>query len=605
MSLLLVIICFLSSSTFAQSGSKNNLGLSKKEMLDVSSLRFTYQVSSDELIIANELSISDKNFGVKYKNDSVFFLFDEKIIVPEFYEVINSEGKVLYTDTFDSSQILDWINKNNISQKTDLPENPELIRYVEKGILKKLFKKNKNEDKFKFCLSNKSDLWIHRYCTPFFSLKLENQTYSLLMIRAAKKVSKIYVNNEDAPLKAETKCDFETQFRFFAEWGNGQSYEIFTQTPFFPITSTEKFEAYRLRGHSNKPILLAKDIFFAQAKPSFWKSLFIDPTRPWEISTSEKQLKSFLIGQPYGVFKFTFELDKLNLPQELPSLQSQNGNATYSKTRKIKVTIPETAKVKESEQIKAINSTTFQWNLIAPKYFSENENTLSYVFNQKESLLGIQVYREAGHHITLRFTGALTQLNKISYLSGFEYATWFDDFLYINSKWTSLRWGLSFNYFFSHNGLGLDTYTTNENIRAGNVDLKFRLFPGLNYRDPAFGFTFSAMNVTYSTLNSNLLGAGFFVRQNFPVFSSRLLEKIHSFFKGDKTLDVKFNYFPMALSQNVSVRNTYELELDLRLKKARWNMAAGISKRAFEISSTNQNLNFESLFLNAGIGFFF
>lgn len=600
------------------------LSPNNKDLKENTKFLFSYELKNEgqELLIQDSISVSEESLGLLYGSSQeifsefsqklkvspsvrgFFFLFNLDLVVPENYEILNQEGKIIYEDSLNPSKF--W--KNKIESDTAKTRQAKLFahaHFFDEDLPEVVYKKNKKGEPFRVCFSAQSGKEFNRLCTAYYVLKKNEKNYELIPLRGTVE-SKIYIGKEIAKSKQKILLEKDKIFHFFIALKTGQNYEFSTYPPALEIkgVSRSENEEFVLSGFGQKPADTLEEIRNADQSPSFFRRLFSTAVEKWQIQQKEGQLKKYIRGRPYGIFTVNLDLSSLKIPQSLPQFAGTYPMGTYLSKKKVSLKIPEGGEIKDQPNVKRVNDQQLIWTLDTSKLFEENANDIPYSYKGKESVLGVSVYREPAHHLDIKLTGASTPGSYV-FLLGIDWSYWFDHFLTVDRSWSTLKWGAGISYFNSLTSLGFGSETTKAALSIGKVELKYRLYPGLYERDRGFGFSLPLMFVNYSKLAASVAGVGAFFHQDFPESIGYIFEKIHPFFSGKKSFDVKLNVFAFPLTSGLTLSSNYELEVDFTMRRGRWNLLGGVAKRSYFMDSPSQNLIFDGLFFNGGVGILF
>ena len=139
----------------------------------------------------------------------------------------------------------------------------------------------------------------------------------------------------------------------------------------------------------------------------------------------------------------------------------------------------------QDAEVKRLSPKEFEWNFPAPEKGVFNKSFVDVKEDGKTWKAEYEIYRGYSSEISGRLSGILTSGFQILLLGEIAGQYWFEDiFGWKNYRFSKQRWGIAARYF---NAFAETTGSSDTNLRqlsVGNVDLKYRLTPGVWQRDP-------------------------------------------------------------------------------------------------------------------------
>lgn len=538
-----------------------------------------YQLSENELNLG-PISIKATDFKVELNDNQLIIFWPQSIINKPEFLIKTMDGRLLFT-------------------------SPAVNRLLVGDNLKKL-----DQQVVQFCFKdNQATNQFHQFCTGFYKFNRND-----LKQNKKKKSPHVFVNNQNSPNqnKIETRIGEEIFFQVnFADGSTYQWKDIPQMIWIYDIQQMNNY--YQVQGVEPFPlepyekIMKEKESKFIQLI-GFEKTIK-DDREFWRVQMNEEKPFVHIRQSQGGVFQYEFNLDLIPNNKNRLYLSEDTPQVTYAdkaffkgfKPRNLKLN-PIKGRIKESK-----NDPIFIWEAATLNKHDINRAELE-IFDGEQKYLGFyEVYRGVPTEISYRVSG-IVDAKGLVFTSEISLNHWFEKiFDSQNITWSKLRWGLSVKHFQTLNPIKVpvgDNEIDPMNMSAFNVDLKYRLTPGIWDRDETQGLMLSYQNTTFGPTHAPIAGVGWFWARSMPRIFDELMNKL-PFMGHDKWVDMEFIYFPYSLSKDVTLTANYNLNFH---GKVLWTDSIfgeagfGLKKYGFEDHPNNKLQDLYTVYGTVGLG---
>lgn len=224
-------------------------------------------------------------------------------------------------------------------------------------------------------------------------------------------------------------------------------------------------------------------------------------------------------------------------------------------------------------------------------------------FNLENTNPIFEIYRGYSTEASGRFSSVISADGSSLVMQEFFASHWFESLLGWDQYYLGRqRWGLTYRQFSSLVSLGGDSEFS---FSSKQLDLKYRLTPGVWGYDESWGLILSGQQFKFSSDSATFLGGGVFWARSLPNFLESLFNKIF-FMKYPKWVDVEFLYYPMVQESNVTPGMNYNLNFH---GKVMWRpdffgeAGFGLKKYQYEDEDFKNSLTF--FYVTFGVGYQF
>lgn len=422
---------------------------------------------------------------------------------------------------------------------------------------------------FRFCVSKEDGNGRTALCSRRYQFSRKFGRYRLQPVKKEVR-PRVLVNDKPVTLKGTVVfLDYKTPIKFSALLANGTYYEFISNPKDIQLVdlvydkSTQRIEVI---GYGDQPLGQVDDSFYADTV--HWGFLNFMPTigdlkRYWRASMAPNQAYLYLKGDGGAPFRQSFTFDALPTQEARATLKETTQRSTYSSSATLEGTVsPEMKISSEDSESRRLDGDTFEWEFLAPEPGGYNTDTLSIEENGKIWKADYQIYRGYAAEFSTRLTGIASLELDMVLLGEVAGQYWFEKVLFWdNYIFSKLRWGVAAKYFQSLAVLKEDEVTQGiVDLKVANVDLKYRLRPGIWGRDPTVGLIMAYQNVEYGfrqsstlfTSTNSMAGGGFFWARSMPEIFDRVFNII-PWFRYPKWVDMEVIWYPIGLDADKSL----------------------------------------------------
>ncbi len=490
------------------------------------------------------------------------FLFTETVV-----ELLTRDGSVIWKREITTEDLQAWKNKTPSASKGKGSKNLKINWAIEakeanlplKGLA----------DGFRFCLSPRQENAQERLCSQSYVVR-QAGTQTLLGRLKDSVPSRILVNAEVAPEKGEVKAEAGMPIRFFSELSTGETLE-FTSRPrvvaWSDATKLEGKDLYTVVGFDRPPSgayrIINPDRFPGWVEAIGFQPTIYDPRKYWAVRVKTQEPFLFFQGETGGIFKHPLPVDKIPSSKLRLYLGKNVPKGTYRDGVKIKGRKQSTSSVSSQEyKIQSIpNSNEFTWSFKAQENARSNRSSILISDGGQTYKSYFEIYKGFSNELSGRLSMILSTSGLIL-MGEAAYNLWFEDILGWDNYWFSKqRWGISTKYFQSVTKYEVKGFG-DAALNVVNVDLKYRLTPGLWTRDESHGLMTSYQNVDVklpiTDFKVPMVGFGWFWARSMP----KVFDEIFSllpYMDYPKWVDMEFIYYATSMDSSKKLNFNFAL----------------------------------------------
>ena len=583
---------------------KNNIYLERQkvdyDLTEKSSLRMgPYLLSEDAVSIQmtrEQGEFFEVEFGLEVKRRIgpiyvISFRWPKDYIKSGFLEIINDKGESYWRRELTDEDVKNWkelvIEQREISdderlklvkqaagskaQKTFGLARPQALNKKHArsifGLAHRAFYEipiAQIREPFRFCVSQEDDgKGRTALCSRRYQFARKFGRFSLRPV--SKKVRpRVLVNDKPVTLKGTVVfLDYETPIKFSALLSNGTYYEFISKPKdiyLVDLVYDKQADRIEVVGYGDQPMGQIDESFFADTV--HWGFLNFMPTigdlkRYWRASISPRQASLYLKGDGGAPFRQSFTFDALPSQDARATLSKTTQRSTYSETATLEGKLSANSEVSsEDSETRRLDPETFEWEFLAPDSGGYNTDILTIEENGVKWQAEYQIWRGYPGEFSTRLTGIasfeldLVLLGEVAAQYWFEKMFGWDDY-----RFSKLRWGVLARHFRSLAVLKEDEENQGiVDLNVTNIDLKYRLTPGIWGRDPTVGLIFAFQSMEYGfrqnstdfTSTNMMGGAGLFWARSMPKIFDDLFNII-PWFRYPKWVDMEAVWYPVPL----------------------------------------------------------
>lgn len=561
--------------------------------VDVLPIQFSYDLQSSDgrELQMGPLKVNRSNFNVSMmqvgridprlarllpkdaQNEFVFlFRFPYHLMTVGTFEMISRTGRVLWSQQVDKKDLDFWQTQvdqwkallvQNGTSEEDVNQSPSFqipwgLRDAKTST--PLWKTNET---FRFCYTSRESFGYTRLCTPYQEVIHRGDLSILQQVPRSEQRARVIYQNEDAPLNGNSEVEPGHPIQFYAELSWGGSYE-FTSIPQKPnvieLTEIPNTDEVHLVAEGTFPLADFDVIKEEKVNPLEelfgWEETIGDFRRYWMTAISRKDPYVMIPGTGGGAYIQRFNIKRLPREELRPFLNRRTVRGTYKDGVKVFGAKNPTVIMRtrqNSVDVDDDDPREFTWRFGAKNKGSMNRSYLVVADGQNAFRAYNEVFKGYPFEISARLSGILGTGNNLLLMGELAAQYWFEDIYGWSNYYISRqRWGLGVKSFQALTNLNFGSYS--DKLQVTNVDLKYRLSPGLWGRDETWGLIASYQQVKFNVFETGMLGGGLFWARSIPKIFDDLLN-ILPFMRYPKWVDFEFVYYMNSLNSAYPLRN--------------------------------------------------
>lgn len=220
----------------------------------------------------------------------------------------------------------------------------------------------------------------------------------------------------------------------------------------------------------------------------------------------------------------------------------------------------------------------------------------------------MEIYRAGAGEASLRLTGVVTSDSDYVVLGEGHVSWWFNDlFDWQNYYLSKQRWGVSAKYFTSLTKLPAATAggsSEDVSLNVADVDLRYRLTPGLWEKDETLGLIMAYEAMTLGDSSVPKMGVGLFWARSMPRAIDYWFSKL-PFMNYPKWVDMEFIKYVSSMDSDITLGDDYVLNFH---GKVLWTSSFfgeagfGLKNYYFEKKSDGSGAKLTTFYGTVGLG---
>lgn len=483
--------------------------------------------------------------------ESFFFVkWPASLFTEARIELLTRDGNTIWKQELRKQDILAWKNKVRKELKNPKSSIHQINWAIElnsanlplKGLA----------DGFRFCVSRLQENSQERLCSQNYVVR-QVGTQTLLGRLKEMTAPRILVDGEAAAEAGELKLEAGMPIRFFAQLATGETLE-FSSKPltvaWSDFTRLEGTDLYTVVGYETPPIGRYR-IINPDRYPQWVKAVGFEPTisdtrKFWAIQVKGSEGWLHFPGETGGLFRHPLPISKAPPSKIRLHLSKRTPAGTYRDGVKLKGRKQASTSLSSQEyQITDFNSNEFTWSFKAKENARINRASLLLNDGGQSYHAYYELYKGYSNELSTRLSMILSSSGLIL-MGEAAYNLWFEDVLgWDNYYFSKQRWGLGAKFFQSITKFNVKGYG-DATLNVLNVDLKYRLTPGLWTRDESHGFMASYQNfdanLEITKFKVPMVGVGWFWARSMPKAIDEIFSLI-PFMNYPKWVDMELIYY--------------------------------------------------------------
>lgn len=490
---------------------------------------------------------------------------------------LNKQGDELWSEQVDSSGV--WKVLTSDSRLEQTLKNP-----------------------FRLCLRSEKDRGYTSLCSSWYKVQTNKSANNLIVVDPLP-TGRIIIQNEDRPLAGKVELEDRDLVQFFATLKSGASYEYITH----PITPILKDVA--TSEESGKVIIIVEGAkpLFVDAKEikdtpyNLQRKYLVEEKKEhtlWQIELERNHLKLAFGGEAGGVFYYPILMSSKDLPgfEDRLYLPERYLVGSYSQN--------------DSILIHDSKSNNVKWEFDGLQRY-QSTRVFYTPFNESHQVY-LDVYRGSPRDLNLKLTGLITGGGDRVPVAEVGLKWWFEDILNSENYYLSrFRWGVNVHYFASlHDVEVSDDSGVVEalSLNVMQVDLRYRLSPGLWGRDETVGLIAFYNSATIGELVMPTQGVGLFWSRPLPELLERWISRISFLSSSSTWMNLEISKSLVSMDSNYDLRDSYDAHIEGRLylnPRFYTELSFGAKKYNFVRNDDGAGANLFTSYGSLGAGFEF
>lgn len=610
-------------------------------------------------ISREEAEFVDIEFGLEAKKyiRSIYiisFTWPRDYLSSGTLEIVNDKSETLWRDDIDDEDVEEW--QTLLNQSSSKLTDKEILDFQKKLSetkegrpdkqslyrAKNLSRVHKNSSygnshqrfydipladikgPFRFCVAKRNPDGRLALCSKRYEFVRRFGRYALKSV-SQKVRPKVQVNDKNTSLRGTAIfLDFETPIKLSAMMDDGTYFEFISrpkQIEVMDIALDTDKDLINLVGFGARPIgLLEEDIYADNVLLGFLNFMptIGDLKDYWRATMDPRAPYLYVKGKGGAPFRQSFTFKDLPTEKIRPSIDPKSQKSTYSYKAKLKGYVDTSVQLSTPRDlpdasVERLDGESFEWNFISEKR-GKNIGYLNLNDGENTWQAQYELYRGYPGEISARFTGVVSDDLDLVILGEVAGQYWFENILGSQNFYLSqLRWGLSAKYFETifvgrddPDNQGLVSVNTTE------VNLKYRLDPGIWGRDPSVGFILGYQGLSYEFRQSavdfnsknGMLGAGVFWARSMPkVFDD--IFNIIPFFRYPKWVDMDAIYYPLSTDSLITQKANVSFNFHGKIAWTdRFFGEGGFGLKVYSYAdpNINKNIGFGLAYGTVGLG---
>lgn len=425
----------------------------------------------------------------------------------------------------------------------------------------------KNKSKIRFTLRSDIGSGYSMLQSQWYEVDITNNVISLKPLTKKSTNARITLQNKPQPSTGSAQIDYESSANFLATLNTDATY-IFVSEPVAPTV---------------------EDMIVAPTGDKF--TLVVSGT-PIEVSSAKTEF--YLSGKSGGVFTYPFIVK--DPPTE---------NDRHYTTEK---TVLETYLPKDKMSIIDGQGNSKHVEFDLPQKNAYNKVSIDIPGKELTHKSYLEIYRGSQREANLRLTGL--KGDETVFIAEGAFTWWFNDIGNSqNYHLSKLRWGTTVKFFNSINKLPASTNSGGEDValKSLQLDLRYRLTPGVWSKTPTWGLIGSYENITIGEVTAPNLGLGVFWTNPMPGLVDKHLNRL-SFLNHPKWINIEFINYLASMDSDIDLGSNYSLNVQGKmLFRERYVGEAGFGAKKYYYTekSTLEGASLTMLFATLGLGITF
>nr|BFD61755.1 hypothetical protein BdHM001_04360 [Bdellovibrio sp. HM001] len=492
-----------------------DLKTSKGKQMDIGGVTF----SSDSLV-------------AKMENSSLIVTWNYDLVAGGDLSIINQQGKELWKQTVQGTG--SWKSAELSGAKA-----PPW----------------KDGERFRFCLRSEVGKGYASICSQWYGVEIKDGQ-AQIGVTKSEATARVIFQNEEGKLQGSEEVAVGTPVQFLATLTSDATYE-FVSEPVMPVVrdmiESEKAGQVTLTAELPRPLKVDSTIIQGEQYGTVTRILGFEstigaPKDLWQADLPQKNTRLVIPGKSGGVFVYGLEIADPPRQKDRRFISYRAPKGTYSS--------------RDQVPVRDIEDKVTPWHFDVPQKFAMNTVLLEVPGEKANHKAYMEIYRAGAGEASLRLTGVVTSESDYVVLGEGHVSWWFNDlFDWQNYYLSKQRWGVSAKYFTSLTKLPASTAgggSEDVNLNVADVDLRYRLTPGLWEKDETLGVILAYEAMSLGDTNVPKMGAGLFWARSMPRVIDYWFSKL-PFMNYPKWVDMEFIKYMSSTDSDITLGDDYVL----------------------------------------------
>lgn len=521
---------------------------------------------------------SNESLEAKMENSSLVVNWNHDLVAGGDLSVINQQGKELWKQRVQGTG--SWKSAELTGTKA-----PQW----------------KDSERFRFCLRAEAGRGYSSICSQWYGVEVKGgQTQ--IGVTKSEATARVIFQNEEKKLQGSEEVAVGAPVQFLATLTSDATYE-FVSEPVVPVVrdmiESENAGQVTLTAELPKPLQVESKIIQGEQYGTVTRILGFESTIGasndlWQADLPQKNTRLVIPGKSGGVFVYGLEITDPPKQKDRRFISYRAPKGTYS--------------FKDQIPVRDTEDKVTPWNFEVPQKFAMNTVHLEIPGEKSNHKAYMDIYRAGAGEASLRLTGVVTSDSDYVVLGEGHVSWWFNDlFDWQNYYLSKQRWGVSAKYFTSLTKLPASTAggsSEDVNLNVADVDLRYRLTPGLWEKDETLGLIAAYEAMTLGDSSVPKMGVGLFWARSMPRAIDYWFSKL-PFMNYPKWVDMEFIKYVSSMDSDITLGDDYVLNFH---GKVLWTSSFfgeagfGLKNYYFEKKSDGSGAKLTTFYGTVGLG---
>lgn len=459
----------------------------------------------------------------------------------------------------------------------------------------------KDGERFRLCLRAEAGKGYSSICSQWYGVEIK-EGQAQIGVTKSEATARVIFQNEEKKLQGSEEVAVGAPVQFLATLTSDATYE-FVSEPVAPVVrdmiESESTGQVTLTGELPRPLKVESKLVQGEQYGTVTRILGFESTIGtsndlWQADLPQKNSRLVIPGKSGGVFVYGLEITDPPKQKDRRFISYRAPKGTYS--------------FQDQIPVRDIEDKVTTWNFEVPQKFTVNTVHLDVSGEKSNHKAYMEIYRAGAGEASLRLTGVVTSDSDYVVLGEGHVSWWFNDlFDWQNYYLSKQRWGVSAKYFTSLTKLPASTAggsSEDVSLNVADVDLRYRLTPGLWEKDETLGLIMAYEAMTLGDSSVPKMGVGLFWARSMPRAIDYWFSKL-PFMNYPKWVDMEFIKYVSSMDSDITLGDDYVLNFH---GKVLWTSSFfgeagfGLKNYYFEKKSDGSGAKLTTFYGTVGLG---